>query len=141
MYPGSVGRMISDGTEYVRDHCLLGGFGWTALGSGIDARNDGFLAECINAGREHCALAQPRNSKSVSVDELKIRMESLLESLVERSIPGYTESSGPSSITYSAMVDIIYASLYNAETWPRLAQILYDLELGNSTLAAATLEE
>ncbi|RYP70981.1 hypothetical protein DL771_005076 [Monosporascus sp. 5C6A] len=141
MYPGSVGRMVLDGTEYVRDHRLLGGFGWTALDNGTDAWNDGFLGECINAGREHCALAQPRNSKSVSVEELKIRMESLLKSLIERPIPGYTESSGPSLITYSAMVDIIYASLYNAETWPRLAQILYDLELGNSTLAATTLEE
>ncbi|RYP59853.1 hypothetical protein DL769_008368 [Monosporascus sp. CRB-8-3] len=141
MYPGSVGRMILDGTEYVRDHRLLGGFGWTALDNGTDSWNDGFLGECINAGREHCALAQPRNSMSVSVNELKIRMESLLESLIERPIPGYTESSGPSLITYSAMVGIIYASLYNAETWPRLAQILYDLELGNSTLAAATLEE
>lgn len=26
MFPGSVGRLIMDGTEYVRDHRLLGGF-------------------------------------------------------------------------------------------------------------------
>ncbi|RYP92302.1 hypothetical protein DL770_001615 [Monosporascus sp. CRB-9-2] len=71
MYPGSVGRMILDGTEHVRDHRLLGDFGWTALDNGTDAWNDGFLGECINAGREHCVLAQPRNSKPVSVDKLK----------------------------------------------------------------------
>lgn len=141
MFPESVGRMVLDGTEYVRDHRLLGGFGWTALDNGTDAWNDGFLGECVNAGPEHCALAQPRNSKSVSVGELKTRMASLLESLIARPIAGYTESSGPSIVTYSALVNFIYGTMYNAYTWPRLAQILYDLELGNSTLAAAALEE
>jgi len=37
MFPDSVGRVILDGTEYVRDHRLLAGFGWTALDNVTDA--------------------------------------------------------------------------------------------------------
>ncbi|KAK8040365.1 hypothetical protein PG991_000153 [Apiospora marii] len=58
MFPNSVGRLILDGTEYVRDHRLAGGFGWTALDNVTDAWHDGFLGECLKAGPEHCALAK-----------------------------------------------------------------------------------
>lgn len=43
MFPDRAGRVILDGTEYVRDHRLLGGFGWTALDNATDAWHDGFL--------------------------------------------------------------------------------------------------
>ncbi|KAK7756236.1 hypothetical protein SLS62_001830 [Diatrype stigma] len=146
MFPDRVGRLVLDGTEYVRDHRLLGGFGWTALDNGTDAWNDGFLGECVRAGPAHCALAQPSTKNtagddSVSVGELQARMRSLLASLLARPIPAYTEASGPSLVTYPAVVSFIYGALYNAQTWPRLAQILRGLEQGNATLAAAALEE
>lgn len=144
MFPDRAGRLVLDGTEYVRDHRLRGGFGWTALDNGTDAWNDGFLGECVVAGPEHCALAQPPDhtagGDSVSVGELKARMRSLLASLLARPIPAYTEASGPSLVTYPALVSFIYSALYNAQTWPRLARILHDLEQGNATLAAAALE-
>lgn len=140
MFPNSVGRMILDGTEYVRDHRVLGGFGWTALDNVTDAWHDGFLGECINAGPEHCALAKAKEEQSVSLEALEARMETLVTSLIERPLPGYTDFSGPSIITYSALVAAIYGSLYNAMSWPALAQMLYELEDGNSTLATAFLE-
>ncbi|KUJ15859.1 alpha/beta-hydrolase [Mollisia scopiformis] len=141
MFPDSVGRMILDGTEYVRDHRLVGGFGWTALDNGTDAWHDGFLGECLNAGPEHCALAKPRQGENATVAELEIRLQSLLQSLIERPIPGYRESSGPSLITYTRLVDSLYSAMYNARTWPALAKMLYDLENGNSTLATEFLDE
>ncbi|OTA94696.1 hypothetical protein M434DRAFT_20720 [Hypoxylon sp. CO27-5] len=140
MFPDSVGRVILDGTEYVRDHRLLGGFGWTALDNATDAWRDGFLGECLNAGPEHCALAQPRGSDTVSLQDLEIRMQKLVVSISQRPVAGYVESSGPSLITYSGLVSAIYSALYNANTWPALAQMLYELEAGNSTLAAAMLD-
>ncbi|KAF7553785.1 hypothetical protein G7Z17_g3406 [Cylindrodendrum hubeiense] len=140
MFPNSVGPMILDGTEYVKDHRLLGGFGWTALDNVTDAWNDGFLGECINAGPEHCTLAKSKDGHSVSLKALKKRMDTLVTSLIERPIPGYTDFSGPSVITYSSLVGAIYGSLYNARSWPALAQMLSELEDGNSTLATAFLE-
>ncbi|KAH9992391.1 hypothetical protein F4779DRAFT_609232 [Xylariaceae sp. FL0662B] len=140
MFPNSVGRVILDGTEYVRDHRLLGGFGWTALDNATDAWRDGFLGECLHAGPKHCALAQSRGSESVTLAELEDRMKTMIASLIQRPIIGYTESSGPSLVTYSALVAAIYGSLYNAFSWPALAQMLYELEGGNSTLATAFLE-
>ncbi|KAK7415524.1 hypothetical protein QQZ08_012322 [Neonectria magnoliae] len=140
MFPDSVGRMILDGTEYVRDHRLLGGFGWTALDNVTDAWTDGFLGECVNAGPDHCALAKSKDGLPVSVRHLGKRMETLVTSLAEKPIAGYTDFSGPSLITYSVLVLAIYGSLYNAQSWPALAQMLSELEDGNSTLAAAMLD-
>ncbi|KAI1074327.1 hypothetical protein F5B20DRAFT_574151 [Whalleya microplaca] len=140
MFPNSVGRVVLDGTEYVRDHRLLGGFGWTALDNATNAWHDGFLGECLNAGPKHCALARPRDSESVTLDGLEDRMKTIISSLIQRPVLGYTELSGPSLVTYSALVAAIYGSLYNAKSWPALAQMLYELEGGNSTLAAAFLE-
>ncbi|KAI0430437.1 alpha/beta-hydrolase [Xylaria sp. FL1042] len=141
MFPESVGRMILDGTEYVRDHRLLGGFGWTALDNVTDAWHDGFLGECINAGPDRCALAQPRDGNEVTLRDLEIRMDNLITSLISRPKAGYSESSGPSLVTYSSLVNSIYGALYNAEMWPTLAQMLYELEDGNSTLAIELLDQ
>ncbi|KAL7625949.1 hypothetical protein AAE478_002718 [Parahypoxylon ruwenzoriense] len=140
MFPDSVGRVILDGTEYVRDHRLLGGFGWTALDNATDAWHDGFLGECLNAGPEHCALSQSRGRDPVTLEELEGRMHELVSSLIQRPVPGYVEPSGPSLVTYSALVSAIYSSLYNARSWPALAQMLFELEAGNSTLASAFLD-
>lgn len=140
MFPDSVGRMILDGTEYVRDHRLLGGFGYTALDNVTNAWHDGFLGECLNAGPEHCALAKPHGEKPVTLTDLEARMENLVTSLIGNPVPGYTETGGPSLVTYSGIVSAIYGSLYDAKSWPATAEMLHELEAGNSTLAAAFLE-
>jgi pimeloyl-ACP methyl ester carboxylesterase len=140
MFPNSVGRMILDGTEYVRDHRILGGFGWTALDNGTHAFRDGFLGECVNAGADHCALAKPVQAEAVTLDNLQKRMDTLIQSLITRPLVAYTESSGPSVITYSSLVGTLYGAMYNAKGWPALAQMLYELEAGNATLAAIMLE-
>jgi pimeloyl-ACP methyl ester carboxylesterase len=143
MFPNRAGRMILDGTEYVRDHRLLGGFGWTALDNGTDAWRDGFLGECINAGPEWCALANPLPGQQgpVTLEQLERRMAQLFTSLRNRPQSAYTESAGPSLVTYSALVDrILYPAMYKPSDWTDTAQMLYELEAGNATLAANLLD-
>ncbi|CAG8061597.1 unnamed protein product [Penicillium olsonii] len=141
MFPDKVGRMIFDGTEYVKDHRLLGGFGWTSLGNTTDAWNDGFLGECINAGPRWCALAKPLDKDDpVTLAQLEARMAKLLRSLITRPVPAYTEHGGPSLITYSALVGALYPTMYDPNGWPNAAQMLYELEAGNATLAAIFLD-
>ncbi|KAI1850986.1 hypothetical protein JX266_003651 [Neoarthrinium moseri] len=141
MFPESVGRMILDGTEYVRDHRLLAGFGWTALDNGTNAWDDGFLGECINAGPKYCALAKPKHGKPVTLPELKQRMQALLNATIERPIPGYSKTKGPSLVTYSRLVESLYGAMYNARSWPALAQMLFELEAGNSSLAVSFIDD
>jgi len=142
LFPDSVGRVILDGTEYVRDHRLRGGFGWTALDNGTDAWRDGFLGECVNAGPEYCALAKPKKNAAgpVKLKDLEARMEALLKSLINRPVPANLPSSGPTLVTYSSLVDNLYGAMYNARSWPALAQSLSELEDGNATLVASLLE-
>ncbi|KAK0731939.1 Alpha/Beta hydrolase protein [Lasiosphaeris hirsuta] len=132
MFPNRVGRMILDGCQYVKDQRRLAGFGFTSLDNVTDAWRDGFLGECAKAGSEHCALARP----SETAGELEARMSRLFASILARPALGYTEESGPSLITYSNLLPIIYGSLYNPEHWPSTARMLSELEVGNSTLAA-----
>ncbi|KAK4201741.1 putative hydrolase [Triangularia verruculosa] len=141
MFPGRSGRMILDGTEYVRDHRLRGGFGWTALDNATDAWRDGFLGECVNAGPKYCALARPKNGKPVTLDHLQHRLQTLLSSLIDRPVPAYISPSGPVLVTYSALVNAIYGAMYNAGSWPALAQALFDLEDGNATLTATLIDK
>ena len=140
MFPTSVGRMILDGTEYVRDHRELGGFGWTALDNATNAWHDGFLGECLNAGPEHCALARGNNSSPPTIDELEARLRTLIDSFITRPVSAFSKLSGPSIITYSEVVLNIYGALYSATSWPALAEMLFELENGNSTLAAAFID-
>lgn len=142
MFPDSVGRLILDGTEYVRDHRLLGGFGWTALDNATAAWHDGFLGECVNAGPEHCALAESLgNEHPVQLEDLDKRMKTLLQSILQRPAVGYTEKSGPSIITYNALMAILYQTLYAPERWPEVALMLAELEKGNTTRAAHMVDK
>ncbi|RYP40722.1 hypothetical protein DL767_001477 [Monosporascus sp. MG133] len=142
MFPDSVGRMILDGPEYVKVHRRLGGWGWTSLDNVTDLWRDGFLGECVKAGRQNCALARPTEHQGgpVTLEELESRMSTLLQSILARPALGYTESNGPSLVTYQGLVLAIYVSLYDPAGWPATAQMLYELEAGNSTLTAAFLE-
>lgn len=143
MFPDRIGNLILDGTEYVKDHRLLGGFGWTALDNGTDAWREGFLGECLKAGPEHCELAKPANGHTgpVTLEDLERRMEALLTSLISSPVPGYTEATGPSLVTYARLVGALYQAMYNPGEWPDTAQMLFELERGNSTPAAAHLEQ
>lgn len=138
MFSNNVGRLILDGTEYVPDHRVIGGWGVTSLDNATDAWRDGFLRECIQAGPDHCALATPmREAKpAMTLPDLESRMEKVLKRLIAQPIPARTDASGPVLITYSALVFIIYISMYDPRKWKATAKMLHELESGNWTLAA-----
>lgn len=96
--------------------------------------------ECLKAGPEHCALAKPHGGRTVVIKDLEQRLNTLVTSLITHPVPGYTKSSGPSLVTYAGLTSAIYGSMYNAASWPALAQMLYELEAGNSSLATRFLE-
>ncbi|KAL1837610.1 hypothetical protein VTJ49DRAFT_3571 [Mycothermus thermophilus] len=141
LFPDSVGRLILDGTEYVRDHRLRGGFGWTALDNGTDAWRDGFLGECINAGPQYCELAKSVTGGALPTrEDLEERIEWLLSKLADHPIPAYHDSRGPTLVTYSALVDVLYSTMYNPLSWPLIAGVLAELEAGNPGPAANILD-
>jgi pimeloyl-ACP methyl ester carboxylesterase len=143
MFPQRVGRMVLDGNEYVRDHWLLGGFGYTALDNVTDAWHDGFLGECLHAGPEACALARLAQGEDGhdALAGLQKRVERMVRSLIDHPLPAYTVKNGPSLITYSSLVAAIYQALYRPRGWADTAQMLYELYQGNTTLAALALEK
>jgi hypothetical protein len=67
-------------------------------------------------------------------------MRKMMDSLIKRPAVGYSSSGGPFIITYSMLVEALYATLYDPHKWSSFAQMLYELELGNSTLATEHLE-
>ncbi|KAJ5711760.1 hypothetical protein N7488_005916 [Penicillium malachiteum] len=140
MFPETVDRMILDGNLYVKDFRVLGGAGWSLLENDTDVWRVGFLGECTNAGPEWCALAKPTNGESpVTLEHLEARLTKVMKSLIDRPLPAYTDKNGPSLITYSQLVDKLRQLMYDHKKWPDVAQMLYELDLGNSTLAAVYL--
>ena len=141
MFPERVGSLVLDGSVYFRDCMMLGAMVWAAIADTTDLWRDGSLTECIRAGPEHCALAEPKedHGRAVMVPELEARMDKLIQSLVIEPIPAYLESAGPMLITYSTFVGALYPSLYMPSTWSATARMLRELESGNSTAAALRL--
>ncbi|EPE10914.1 alpha beta hydrolase family protein [Ophiostoma piceae UAMH 11346] len=145
MFPDHVGALILDGTQYVPLEWMQGGFGWAALANITDAWRDGFLGECLAAGPQYCALAgrlagSADDDGEVTLEALEARMAKLVASVARRPVAAYTAASGPSLITYSSLVPAIYSALYRPRTWPAMAQVLFDLEQGNATRAAAMVD-
>ena len=142
LFPQHVGRMILDGTQYGPVEWAQAGFGWGSLDNVTNAYHDGFLGECIEAGPEHCPLARPLPGSThlPTLSELESRMTALFASVAARPVAAYTSVSGPSLITYSALVASMYATLYNPHTWPGTAAMLYELEQGNATLVSNMMD-
>jgi len=138
MFPDRVGRVILDGCQHIRDQQQLAGFAWASLDNVTDAWREGFLGECVKAGPDKCALAKGPTS---TVQELETRMDKLLASVLAQPLSGYTPVEGPSLITYSNLLPIIYSSLYSPWKWRSTARMLAELEMGNSTLTAIALGE
>ncbi|CAK7204708.1 hypothetical protein SEUCBS139899_007468 [Sporothrix eucalyptigena] len=142
MFPAHVGRLILDGTQFGPVEWSQAGFGWGSLDNVTHAYHDGFLGECIDAGPEYCALAQPLPGSThlPTLPELEDRLATLFASVAARPIVAYTAASGPSLVTYSALVASMYATLYNPHTWPGTATMLYELEQGNATLVSNMID-
>ncbi|ETS64279.1 hypothetical protein PaG_01118 [Moesziomyces aphidis] len=142
MFPHAVGRLMLDGTEYVRDQRRIGGFGWAALDNITAAFQDGLLGECVDAGPDRCKLAQslPGSSSLPTRSDLITAMDGLFGRLVERPLAGHTEASGPMIISYTQLISLIYGALYNPFGWDALAAGLHELLQGNTSMIAQMLD-
>ena len=144
MFPERAGRLVLDGIGHYQDMSYIDGIPRTVLDNVTDTWRDGFLGECVKAGPEHCALTRQGDDgtkRPVTIDELEERLKKLIWSLRDRPIPVYSATNGPSVITYSHLVGVIFFSLLKPDSWPGLAQALFALEQGNGTLAAAMIEQ
>ncbi|GAC93601.1 proteinase [Pseudozyma hubeiensis SY62] len=143
MFPDKVGRLMLDGTEYVRDQRLIGGFGWAALDNITAAFEDGFLGECVDAGPDRCSLAKPLpgSTELPTKSDLISTFDQLFTNLTLRPLPGWTENSGPLIITYTSIISLIYTSLYAASTWPPLASAFHDLLQGNTSAISQYVDD
>ncbi|CAH0003706.1 unnamed protein product [Clonostachys byssicola] len=142
LFPDRVGRILLDAAQYVRDQRKLGGYATSSLYNVVDTWRDGFLRECLEAGPDHCALATPvaESSGPTTLKELEARMQRLFNSLIEQPLSGYSPISGPAIVTYSQVVFWIYICMYEPKRWPLTAQILRELEAGDTTLAISNFE-
>lgn len=87
-FPDSVGRMILDGNEFFPAYRKLGPFAFDSFDNVTDAWHDGFLAHCVTAGHENCALAKSTGKgEAVALQSLEKRVETLLDSFINRPIP------------------------------------------------------
>lgn len=135
MFPDRVGRMLLDGLEYMYDGRTTTGFGTAALHDIERAYNDGFLGECLRAGPAGCALAESNAhpGQNETLQGLQARMETLFSKLIERPASGFHPEVGPGVITYTFLIELLYASMYNAALWPGLARRFAELERGNTS--------
>lgn len=171
MFPERVGRMILDGVVNPLKHRNAESFSQAVSSSTVfhlkdfyivdicspppcvpsqmlynvtDAFEDGFLRECLMAGPTRCALAQdsfPSESNEDQLIVLKGRIYDLLETIKTKPLSGNLPNSGPSILTYSTLIDMIFKMLYEPAQWHEFARLLSDLEKGNSTSALMKMEK
>lgn len=79
-------------------------------------RGERVSSESVNAGPDRCALARltEEDGSSLSLQSLEHRLRELINWLIHQPVPGCTEASGPSLITYSALVQTIHVAMYDA---------------------------
>ncbi|KZO96037.1 alpha/beta-hydrolase [Calocera viscosa TUFC12733] len=131
MFPELVHRMVLDGVSHAAHyHENLFEWGRSAMDDSQKVWN-GFVTMCAEAGHEGCAMAR----KGATVDDVRDRIEELLESLLINplSVP-YTESARTSGIvTASDLRFMIFLSLYKPGRWRQLAQWMVDAERGDGS--------
>ncbi|KAJ2977230.1 hypothetical protein NQ176_g4490 [Zarea fungicola] len=136
MFPNSVGRMILDGNEFFSAYRKLGSFASDSFEYVTEAWHDGLLAYCVTAGPKASALAKSTgNEEALTLRSLEKRVESLLNSILNRPIPAYSDTSGPGLVAYTFLVGTVFGSMYLSPWWPRLAELLFSLESGDSSTA------
>jgi hypothetical protein len=92
-----------------------------------------FFEECVRAGDARCAFAAP------SAAETRAKFDALMDRL--RAQPSaLIGPAGPPTLTYSAVLDIVWMALYVPPSWPQLAQLLEQLHEGDTAGPLAALE-
>ncbi|KAJ7608506.1 TAP-like protein-domain-containing protein [Mycena polygramma] len=131
MFPENVGRLVVDGVVDPEDYFETEWF--TNL---IDTENAwmSFVDGCVAAGPRGCAFFSPTSEAILE------NLEKIYASLRKRPIPVWTKSSF-GVVDYSRLRWTIFRSLYQPYAkFPKLAQALADLSIGDGTALFEILE-
>ncbi|GAA5838517.1 hypothetical protein JCM3766R1_006000 [Sporobolomyces carnicolor] len=129
MFPDKVNRFILDGVSnsvsYTQDL-------WQWGFDGMDDTHktlEGFFSSCAESGPKGCAFARHGST----AQELRARLDSIYEKLIERPLAVGQSGWGPGIVTASDVHYTIFHSLYAPRYWPLLATLLSEVEQGNGT--------
>jgi pimeloyl-ACP methyl ester carboxylesterase len=127
MFPQNIGKLILDGVidseDYYRGE-------WKADLFHTDQAIETFFISCFNAGNTSCPIWEP------SPDKIASRFQSILDNLKANPIPITNPQiqAMPLLATYSDLKKTLLNAVYfPLSDFPRLAQILVDLENGNGS--------
>ncbi|PVI02455.1 alpha/beta-hydrolase [Periconia macrospinosa] len=128
MYPDRVGRLVLDGVVNVWDYD-------NSLGQGsLHDTEKGlmsFYTYCLAAGPEAC----PLTTSTSSIETIKLRVQSIIESVYHDPITIVSPDHGPEIFTYTDLKSIIFVSLYSPFfVFPFVAQLLAAVETRTGTL-------
>lgn len=131
MFPEDVGHLVLDGVVDVPNY-LQGLWSHNMLNTEDEWR--GFFSECQKAGPGACRLAALNSS---SAESLRNEVESWLNGL--RIYPlSAVDLESPRIVSWSEVMGSIFTAMYKVESWPSLADDLYNaVALGNTTGLAA----
>ncbi|KAF1959212.1 hypothetical protein CC80DRAFT_440545 [Byssothecium circinans] len=108
MFPDRVGRVVLDGVVDIHDY-------HDALGQGslhdTERNMNSFYTFCHGAGWRLCPLA----SSTASAEDVKQRVEKIIESLYHHPLALNTSEHGPEIFTYSDLRGIIFSALYQPQ--------------------------
>ncbi|KAH7334279.1 TAP-like protein-domain-containing protein [Rhizoctonia solani] len=131
MRPNLVKRMVLDGVSdaetYFKDVLEWGKSGIRAT----PKTYAGFISTCIDAGPTQCALAEPIDNKTETVEGLTKRLDALYAKLEKEPQVVGDSLTGPGIIQAQNVRATIFGMMYTPRFWPELAQLLATLEQGN----------
>ncbi|CAI6280273.1 unnamed protein product [Periconia digitata] len=120
MYPDRIARMVLDGVVNVYDYD-------NSLGQGSlhDTEKDlkSFYSYCKAAGST-CPFTSPTSS----IQDIELRVQSIVQSLYHNPIMIATRDYGPDIFTYTDVMTLIFITLYVPKLFPWLAFVLSSVE-------------
>ncbi|KAJ7058129.1 hypothetical protein C8F01DRAFT_1371567 [Mycena amicta] len=127
MFPDQAERVILDGVVYapeqytsVYDHGMSAGVSTNGV-------FEGFLANCVVAGPERCALI---TESATTIVNLSARISDLAERLHTSPLPIIHPHSGfPALLHRKHLLDAIFSAMYRPSSWSTLASAIADAEL------------
>jgi pimeloyl-ACP methyl ester carboxylesterase len=129
MYPARVKRMVLDGVADAEDYYHSGGFSLESL-QDSDAIMDKFFEYCFNSVQGKCIFHEEE-----SRDDLVKKLDRILEDVSNDPIPvARTDHRGPDIITYSDVMRLIQAALYEPlQQFEAMSVLLADLVQRNGS--------
>lgn len=128
MYPDKIERMVLDGNVYGEDW-YKGDIRSTVTNSDDAVRS--FFAYCAEAGPEKCIFAKG----NITAYDLELRYKNILQKLEDEPlVVSGSDRPQPEVVTRSDLSALTFQMTYSPlKAFPMLAQVLSEIDVGNST--------